>query len=83
MLSDIENSLNSDHHFHFHNVDASLNYKKTFKKDDQELDLAVNTSLGDRNITDNSYQYLLPQDSLFYSTRGNNPGTEKETEIRA
>ena len=82
LLSDIENSLNSDHHFHFNNVDASLNYKKTFKKDDQELDLAVNTSLGDRNIRDNNYQYLLPQDSLYYSTKGNNPGTEKETEIR-
>ncbi|HSN08314.1 MAG TPA: TonB-dependent receptor [Hanamia sp.] len=82
LLSEIENSLNSDHHFHFHNVDASLNYKKTFKKEDQELDLAVNTSMGDRNVTDNNYQYLLPQDSLYYSTKGNNPGTEKETEIR-
>lgn len=32
ILSDIQNSINSDHNFHFHNVDASLNYKKTFKK---------------------------------------------------
>jgi len=83
LLSDIENSINSDHNFHFHNVDASLNYKKTFKKEDQELDLAVNTSLGTRSIRDNNYQFFLPQDSLFYSTKGNNPGTEKETEIRA
>jgi outer membrane receptor protein involved in Fe transport len=83
LLSDIENSINSDHNFHFHNVDASLNYKKTFKTDGQELDLAVNTSLGTRNILNHNYQYLLPQDSLFYSTKGKNPGTEKETEIRA
>ena len=83
ILSDIENSINSDHNFHFHNLDASLNYKKTFKKEDQELDLAMNTSLGTRRIRDNNYQFLLPQDSLFYSTKANNPGTEKETEIRA
>ena len=43
----------------------------------------MNTSQGDRNVRDNIYQYLLPQDSLFYSTKGNNPGTEKETELRA
>jgi len=83
LLSDIQNSINSDHKFHFHNVDASLNYKKTFKKDDQELDFEVNTSQGNRTIRDNIYQYLLPQDSLFYSTKANNPGTENETELRA
>ena len=83
ILSNIQNSINSDHNFHFHNLDASLNYKKTFKKEGQELDLAVNTSLGTRIVLDNNYQSLLPQDSLFYSTKGNNPGTEKETEIRA
>ncbi|MGH2646214.1 MAG: TonB-dependent receptor, partial [Ginsengibacter sp.] len=82
ILSDIENSINSDHTFHFHNLDASLDYKKTFAKDDQELDLSVNTSSGNRSVIDNNYQYLLPQDSLVYSTRGKNPGTEKETEIR-
>ena len=32
---------------------------------------------------DNIYQYNLPQDSLYYSTKGNNPGTENETEFRA
>ncbi|MGH2563793.1 MAG: TonB-dependent receptor, partial [Ginsengibacter sp.] len=82
ILSDIENSINSDHTFHFHNLDASLDYKKTFAKEDQELDVSVNTSSGNRSVIDNNYQYLLPQDSLVYSTRGKNPGTEKETEIR-
>jgi len=82
LLSDIQNSISSDHKFQFHNLDASLNYKKTFKKEDQELDFAVNTSLGTRIVRDNNYQFLIPQDSLFYSTKGNNPGTEKETEIR-
>ena len=82
ILSDIENSINSDHTFHFRNVDASFDYKKTFSKDDQELDVSVNTSSGDRTIINNNYQYALPQDSLIYSTKGKNPGTEKETQIR-
>ncbi|HEY5371121.1 MAG TPA: TonB-dependent receptor, partial [Hanamia sp.] len=83
ILSSIANSITSDHKFHFHNVDASLNYKKTFKTEDQELDLSVNTSLGNRSVLDNIYQYNLPQDSLYYSTKGNNPGKENETEFRA
>ena len=82
ILSDIENSINSDHTFHFKNVDASLDYKKTFATEDQELNLSVNTSSGHRNVTDNNYQYVLPQDSLVYSTKGKNPGTERESEIR-
>ncbi len=83
ILSDIQNTINSDHTFHFHNIDASLDYKKTFTKQSQELDLAASTSIGHRSVLDNTYQYLVPQDSLSYSTKGNNPGTEKQTEIRA
>lgn len=82
VLSDIENAINGDHAFHFQNIDASLNYKKTFKKEDQELDFGVNSSFGTRNSIDNSYQYALPKDSLYYATKGNNPGTENETEIK-
>jgi ferric enterobactin receptor len=82
LLSDIENTINGDHSFYFHNIDASLNYKKTFKKEDQELDFAVNSSFGNRTSIDNSFQYAMPNDSLYYSTKGNNPGTENETEIK-
>lgn len=83
ILSDIENSISGDNAFHFHNIDAGLNYKKTFKKEDQELELAVNSSFGNRNSVNNNYQYLLPQNSLYYSTKAVNPGTENETEIKA
>jgi ferric enterobactin receptor len=82
LLSDIESSINSDHSFYFHNVDASLNYKKTFKKENQEFDFAINSSFGNRTSIDNSYQYIVPNDSLYYGTKSNNPGTENETEIR-
>ena len=82
LLSDIENSINADRTGRFHNVDASLNYKKTFKKEDQELNLEFNTSRGNRDNVNNNFQYLLPKDSLFYSTKAKNPGNEQESEIR-
>ncbi len=75
--------LNANNAFHFNNVDASLNYKKTFAKDGQELEISVNSSFGNRRSENNNYQYYLPQHSLYYSTMAVNPGTEKETEIKA
>ncbi|HXR82922.1 MAG TPA: TonB-dependent receptor [Hanamia sp.] len=83
IFSDIDNTINADDAFHFHNIDASLNYKKTFKKEDQELELAANSSFGNRNSINNNYQYLLPQNELYYSTKAVNPGTENEAEFKA
>ncbi|HEV7620080.1 MAG TPA: outer membrane beta-barrel protein, partial [Flavisolibacter sp.] len=73
---------NTDNTFRFHNIDASLNYKKTFSKEDQEFDIAFNTSFGNNFNAANNYQYLMPQDSLYYATNSRNPGKERETEIQ-
>lgn len=67
--------------FSFENIDASLNYKRTFKKEDQELEIGVNTSIGDNLHRSANDHAILPQDSLFYATSSNNPGKERETEI--
>lgn len=67
--------------FSEHNTDAGLNYKRTFNKEEQELEINVNTSLGRNRISAGNTQLLLPQDSLFYGTNSVNPGKEKETEI--
>jgi len=83
ILSDIHTFINADNAFHFHNIDASLNYKKTFVKEDQDLEISVNSSFGNRNSNNNNYQFSLPEHSLYYSTIAANPGTEKETEIKA
>ncbi|CAN5878394.1 outer membrane beta-barrel family protein [soil metagenome] len=62
-------------------IDASVNYKRTFAKEDQELEIAFNTSSGsEKNVSDND-QFLMPQDSLFYGTRSKNPGNTTETTI--
>ena len=72
----------SSNQFRFQNTDASLNYKKTFSKEDQELTVGLNTSIANIINHSNNDQYLLPQDSLYYGTRNTNPGKEYETELQ-
>ncbi len=81
-ISDIQSAINADNDFHVHNADASVNYKRTFKKEDQELELSANTSLGDIQSSNNNYQFSLPQHIMYYSTKGTNPGIENESEVR-
>ncbi|WP_074420382.1 TonB-dependent receptor [Hydrotalea sp. AMD] len=75
VLSDIASFSNSNGGFHFHNIDANLNYKKTFAKPDQELDISLNSSFGHNHGYSNSEQFLVPSDSKFFGTQNDNPGT--------
>ena len=78
----IASSINDHNNSRFHSVDAGLNYKRTFNKEDQELDVNVNGSFGTSNTSGSSSQFLLPQDSLYYGTSSNNPGKMTNTEIK-
>ncbi len=82
ILSDIAVLNNTGSSFKFHSVDANLDYKRTFNKEDRELDISANTSLGNNAGKSNNNQYLLPQDSLSYATYNLNPAKENETEIK-
>ncbi len=82
LISEIDVLNNTNNSHRFHNVDANVNYKRTFDKEDRELDIAVNTSLGNNSGSSNNNQYLLPGDSLTYGTYNLNPGKENETEIK-
>ena len=82
IIEDIAAINNTGNSFRFHNVDAGLDYKRTFNKEDRELEVAVNSSFGNNYAKSNNDQYLLPQDSLSYGTNSNNPGIENETEIK-
>jgi len=68
--------------FRFNSVDVSLGYKRTFAKEDQELEISANSSFGNNHITGSSYQLLQPKDSVFYGNNSINPGMENETEIK-
>ncbi len=82
LLSDVAVFNNSSSSFHFHNVDASLDYKRTFSKEDRELEISANSSFGNNAGRSQNNQYLLPSDSLTYGTYNLNPAKENETEIK-
>ena len=82
VVSDAASASYTASAFIFHNVDASLNYKRTFDKEDQELEIAVNSSFGNNTNTADNYQVALPSGSRFYGNNSLNSGKEKETEIK-
>lgn len=65
----------------FDNIDVALGYKRTFSKEDQELEISFNSSAEKNHGTAGNYQLLLPQDSLYYGTNSANPGKQNETEF--
>ena len=81
ILSEIRTINALTNRFAAHNTDIELNYKRKFKKEDQELEISFYSSLGRIYREASNTQFLLPQDSLFYGTNSENPGKERETEI--
>jgi len=78
---DILSYRNSDNRFSENSTDINLGYKKTFKKENQELDI-VYTSSSSKNTSNFSQNlhYINPG----YGTSGisgSNPGTDKEDNI--
>jgi len=65
------------------NVDASINYKRTFRKEDQELELGINTSFGKNQNGAANEQHLIPSDSLTYGRDGTGRGKENLIEYTA
>lgn len=64
-----------------HNIDAAFNYKRTFNREDQELEFSVNTSRGTSSTKSNNEQQLYLSDSIYYGVRNSNPGKENETQL--
>ena len=81
VLSEINSTNATKSKFKEHNIDPSLNYKRSFSNEDQELEIAANGSFGRNKRTAGNDQFLQPQDSLIYGTRSDNPAKENEYEI--
>lgn len=80
---DLPALIRQNNHFLGQSLDYSLSYKKTFAREDQELDFLYDQSYGQSNTTYGQYQQSVPAvDSLASGSQGNNPGTDKETEIQ-
>jgi len=79
---DVVHSTNNLYNkFGFNSTDASLNFKRTFAKEDQSLEINLNTSFGNNKINADNYQTLPPNDSVFYGIINNNYGKENEAEL--
>ncbi len=81
IISDLLTRNNLNNNSAFHSVDASLNYRRTFAKEDQVLEISGNTSIGNRDTRSSNFQSLLPQDSVYYGINNRNIGKEKETQL--
>jgi len=81
ILSSIATVNHSTNKSAFNGFDVEFGYKRTFDKEDQELEIAVNSSFEKNRGIASNYQSLLPQDSVYYGTNSSNPGKENETEI--
>ncbi|WP_018613790.1 outer membrane beta-barrel family protein [Segetibacter koreensis] len=80
-ISKISSINNTDNAFRFHNIDANLNYKRTFNKEDKELDIALNSSLGNSYNRTSSMQFLQPAHQLYYGNNSTNPGNQNDNEL--
>ncbi|MFT3909295.1 MAG: TonB-dependent receptor [Ferruginibacter sp.] len=80
-LPDIFSLASSANQFRYRNVDFSLNYKRTFKKEDQELEIAFNSSKANDDGDIFNEQFTIPGDSLYYGTKSSNPSITKEKEF--
>jgi len=71
--------VNAGNQFFYHSASGSLNYKKTFAKEDQELEASVNIDHGYEYGRNASEEFLMPEDSLDYGTSAFNPANTLET----
>ncbi|MFL9485297.1 TonB-dependent receptor domain-containing protein [Chitinophagaceae bacterium LWZ2-11] len=80
-LSNNYSTRYSDNNIHNNSIDWSLNYKRKFNKG-RELEILYNASYGSSNSYYTQTQNVKPTGDLFAGTNGNNPGTDKETDIQ-
>lgn len=80
-LSDTNTIRNAENHSKNNSIDWDIDYKKTFKKEDQELDISYNTGYG-RNTSFYSQTQSYPgSNSIFGGQNSNNPGKNRESEF--
>jgi ferric enterobactin receptor len=82
-ISQLVNVRNSNSSSHNHAVDMSLEYKKTFKKEGQELSIQYNSSFGHNSIDAFQQQDYLSGSIFSTGLKSNNAGKESEINISA
>lgn len=82
LISSIAAVNNSNGQSDAYNTDVSLNYKRTFNKEDQELEISLNSSYENNKGLADNYQLAQPADTIVYGVTTSNPGVQKEKELQ-
>ncbi len=77
-VNSVRNSFN---HFQTTSFDWSLNYRKEFKKEGQELDVLYSASYGEPSTQYQQYSTYSGAANAYTGSTSYNPGTDKETNI--
>ncbi len=77
----VKSSFIPDNHFNVKSYDYSLNYKKTFAKEDQELTAQFNSSYGNSNQHFTQQQFNAAGDTLTSALQSSNPGRDHGMEL--
>ena len=72
---------NADNRFSDHSFDWNLDYKKSFRKENRELDISYSASRGESHSYYHQFQTDQSGNALLGGATGNNPGTDRETNI--
>ena len=81
VLSDVFSTRNADSRSGTHSFDWSLDYKKKYKKDGQELDILYTASYGVPQTHYSQAQTYKGQALPYTGSYSDNPGTDRETNI--
>ena len=81
VLSDVKSSFIPDNHFHVNSYDYSLNYKRNFVREGQELTAQYNTSYAISGQQYTQQQFNAAGDSIFSAIKTSNPGREHTGEL--
>jgi ferric enterobactin receptor len=80
-LSDVYSFRNSDSRSSINSIDCSLDYKKKFKKEGEELEFLYNGSFGKPFSSYMQTQTYKDQVMPYTGSSSNNPGTDNENDI--
>lgn len=80
-ISNLRNILKSTNDMYIRSYDWSLGYKHNFQKKDHELNILYTSSYSKNYSSYLQTQSLNPVDSVVSGSKGNNPGTNQESDI--
>jgi ferric enterobactin receptor len=81
VIQDFSSYRKSDNNAFMGSIDWNLNYKKSFKKEGQELEVSYSSSFGKPKGNYIQTQTINGNDEPYAGLSGNNPGTDNETNI--